>query len=322
MNKILFLSGPTGVGKTDVGIRLAHRIGKTTDLRCEIVNFDSLLFYRELSIGTAKPTPTQRTEVVHHLIDTASIRKAMNAARFASEAQSVIDRLFSAGAVPLLVGGSGFYLRALVKGMIASGFPEEELREEIDGLYADEGIAPFRSYLEEHDPQSLEHLHKNDHYRIMRAFEYHRTMGQKFSKAKASIENPYDFTFNAHPHWDFLHLYLDIPPKEHEALIRRRTQNMLERGLVEEVRRLLAENPGPPPKALSSVGYKQILAHLSGRRPSPEGQLLEDIVVATRQLAKAQRTFFKKIVPKHPFNPLTQEDALTARVIDFLSQRG
>ena len=252
MNKILFLSGPTATGKTGLAIDLACEMIKKKNITCEIVNFDSMLFYKELSIGTARPSIHEQKGIPHHLVGIVSIRHSFNAFEFSRLAKEVIEKIFTEGKTPLLVGGSGFYLRALVKGMITSSPIPVTIKQSIYDQYVSQGIETFCEYLEKHDPESLKELHTNDHYRIIRAVEYHRTTGKKISQEKMMIdkENPYDFSINQHPDWVPLHLHIDIPKDKHLEIISQRVEQMLEAGMIEEVEQLLGDRtnldvPGP-----------------------------------------------------------------------------
>ncbi len=284
MPRVLILSGPTATGKTDMAVALGQTFG------AEVVNFDSLLFYRELSIGTAKPTMEERHGVPHHMVDVRSAREPMNAADYAREARPVVDAVLARGRHVVLVGGAGFYLRALVKGMYDSGTTPAPVRARSEELYAREGIAPFRRVLELHDTANFRRLHENDHYRIRRAVEHFWTNGTPFSAAQEAME-----TRAPPPHgWETTHFHLDIPKDAHQDVIRARTRRMLAAGLVEEVRGLLAAGLTGLEKPLQSIGYKETLDWLNGVYGPDRAAYEERIVINTRRLAKAQRTWFQK----------------------------
>lgn len=312
--KIILLSGPTATGKTSTSIFLAKSIGNL-----EIVNFDSLLFYRELNIGTAKPGPLERQGVGHHMIDICSAKEPMNASHFIKKAQEVINSLHKSNIVPILVGGSAFYIRALIKGMYEGPRISQEIKDELEAIYQQKGIGPIREFLKQVDPVSYKGLHENDHYRIMRAAEYYKQSGRRLSEEKSRMdeENPYDFTKTRYADWKLLHLYLDIPKEEHWQIIQNRTEQMLRDGLIEEARGLLAAGFSGKEKPLTSIGYKETFAYLEGEFKDQD-QLKERIAISTRQLAKAQRTFFKKITPKLEFHPLRQKKDILRACQDFL----
>lgn len=305
MKKVVILSGPTATGKTGWAIKLA----KAFD--AEVVNFDSLLFYRELTIGTAKPTHAEQDSVPHHLVDIRSIREPINAADFTTLAGPVIESVHQRGKMVILVGGSGFYLQALVEGMWRSPTTPAEIEAKSDALFAEVGIAPFLEVLEKHDRESFHRLHANDHYRVRRAVEHFWATGTPFSSARdAFIPIP-------PPDWDLLHLHLDLPKEEHHALLIRRTELMLEHGLIAEVEGLLQQGYSGTEKPLQSIGYKEILDWLNGVYGQDKRALVERIVINTRRLAKSQRTWFKK-KQKETFDPRYDGEVLMARVQDFI----
>ena len=311
MNKVIIISGPTACGKTQASIELASMIQGQLNRPVTIVNFDSLLFYKELNIGTAKPTSAEMHTIPHRLINIASIANPLNAAEYVRLAETEMAQLHLQNHIVLLVGGSGFYLRALIKGMYPGHTPPKEITEKVNTLFQTEGIAPFLKILQQHDPQSYKDLHPNDHYRIIRAVEYFWTTGESISKQKANIRDPYDLS---HPLWKIFHCYLDLPKEQHLHIIQERTQKMITNGLVDEVTALLKQFSGTE-RPLQSIGYKETLDFLKGKFASQD-EYLQRIVISTRQLAKAQRTWFQKIAGKEHFNPLTQMSSLKQQVLN------
>ncbi len=318
-DKIIIVSGPTACGKTKTSIDIALAIKNQLRRQAEIINFDSLLFYQELSIGTAKPTIEERQGIPHHLIDICSAKFPLNAADYLRKAEILLEQKLKEHIIPILVGGSGFYLRALIKGMYETPETPEEIKKQVRERYDQEGIAPFLELLKNHDPQSLKSLHENDHYRLLRAAEFFLTTGTPISeeKEKKALENPYDFSRNAYPHCNFLHLYLDIPKEQHWALIEKRTRKMFEDGLLDEVKVLLSSGFDGSEKPLQSIGYKETVDFLQGKISNYE-ELIERIVISTRQLAKSQRTFFAKVTPKLTHNPLNTNEELMSELFNFL----
>ena len=316
--KVVLVLGPTASGKTAISIETA----KLLSPRAEIVNFDSLYFYKELNIGTAKPTLEEMEGIPHHLISICSIKDEMNAAYFVKEAEQAINNLLEDGKIPLLVGGSAFYVRALLKGMYPqeSTFDKENSRKKLDSLLKTHGISFFVKELEQHDPLILKKLHCNDHYRIMRAYEYYLETGKPISSSKTTFDesNPYDFSTNIH-NWNTFQIYLDMPRDEHFCYIEKRAREMLQLGLVEEVEKLLATGSSGQEKALNSIGYKESQQFLNGTIKSKEA-LIERIAISTRQLAKSQRTFFKKISPKCEYHPIHDRKKITEDVLNFINK--
>ena len=334
---VIAITGPTATGKTDAAIELALRLSRVS-VGFQIVNFDSLCFYRELRVGTARPSKTQMQGLPHALMGHESIRSPLNAARFCEQALPLIESLHQKRQIPILVGGSAFYLRALVKGMYASAALTKNYDKskvsvhnlgQIEGRQAgateacflhvarsDSAVDPQnglkcehllcgRDYLKKHDPESYQKIHKNDHYRINRAVEYHRQTGRPISFQKQAFEDadPYDFSRPQVYQWQVLTLYLDMPKEEHWKVIEKRTERMLKNGLLEETQDLLARGFSGREKPLLSVGYKEVQDYLRGNLTELEN-LRERIFLSTRQLAKSQRTFLKKSTPKRVLIPL------------------
>lgn len=310
--KVIIVSGPTATGKTDLAIELAHKFGG------EIVNFDSLLLYKEISIGTAKPTPLERNTIPHHMIDVRSISEPMNAADYARAAQPIIQKLHEEKKIVYLVGGSGFYLQALLRGMYDSPTTPEEVTKRSDELYEREGITPFLEFLRLNDEKSFQRYHSNDHYRIRRAVEHFWTTNSPLSVAREEKDESNQVLLRQNIHgWDVLHLYLDLPKDEHLKIIEKRTDRMLTSGLVDEVRELLSSGFNGKEKPLQSIGYKEILDFISGDFSTLE-ECRERIIISTRQLAKSQRTWFNRDASKKTFHPLKERTEIFKVVEDFL----
>jgi tRNA dimethylallyltransferase len=315
MNKLIIISGPTASGKTSTSISIAKSIPNTV-----IVNFDSLLFYKEISIGTAKPTIIEQDNIPHYMIDIESIKSPMNAAQFIKIGEALIVELMSKGKTVILVGGSAFYLRALLKGMYESQTPSSDIKEKLELWYKDQGITPFIEYLKKHDPESLVNLHHNDHYRLIRAVEHFEMNGTKISsqKNRHDEQDPYDFSKIIHP-WSILHIYLDLPKEEHFKIITERAEKMFRDGLMDEIESLFKNGFTLEEKPLGSIGYKEAIEFRNGEYKTQQ-DCLERIAISTRQLAKGQRTFFNKITPKESFNPVLDQAKILTRVKEFLSQ--
>lgn len=308
MKKVIIISGPTATGKTSTSVELAKRIN------AEIVNFDSLYFYKELNIGTAKPSTDEMQGIKHHLIGFTTIITPINAADFVLKASPIINDIHSHDKPVILVGGSGFYLQALINGMYKSGTTPQEIITRSNNLYQTEGIAPFLEILKKHDPVSYTKLHENDHYRIRRAVEHFWHNKSAFSLSRKNFE---DIEGPAQKYnWETLHFYLDCEKSKHWKMIEDRTDQMLDNGLIEEVKKLLELGYTGNEKPLLSIGYKQVQAYLKNQITSVE-EMREKIIIATRQLAKAQRTWFAK-KEKHTILMPNQKDILIQRAIDFI----
>lgn len=310
--KVIVISGPTATGKTDISIELARKFGG------EIVNFDSLVLYNEITIGTAKPTKEEQGEIPHHMVGVASISKPLNAADYSKLALPIVNKLLADKKIVYLVGGSGFYLQALLKGMYDSPTTPKEISLRSDELYESQGIEPFLEILKVSDPASFGRYHANDHYRVRRAVEHFWNTGHPLSEARTQKdqENEVNEKNNVHG-WDLLHIHLDIPRDEHFEIIKKRTERMLNSGLIEEVDSLLAQGFTGDEKPLQSIGYKEVLDFKSGAISQLE-DLKERINISTRQLAKSQRTWFNRISDKQSFHPLTDKISIFSKIHLFV----
>lgn len=327
---LIIISGPTASGKTATSILLAKFLNQN-NIPAEVINFDSLLFYREISVGTAKPTEKEMDGVIHHLVGINSIAHDLNAADYIIKAQEIIHSLHQKKVVPILVGGSAFYLRALMKGMYQEQLDEnsEDMSDEkkiaIKKKWKEsvekDGILPVIEYLKQHDPEALNLFHANDHYRLTRAAEHFEVTAKKISDQKKHFDtlSPYDFTENQHQ-YDFIHFYLDLDKTKHWEIILKRTKQMLADGLIKEIQQLLLQGFAPNLKPLQSIGYKETQQFLNNEIKTEE-DLVERIAISTRQLAKSQRTFFKKITPKILLNPLTDHEKIKQLALTFLTEK-
>ena len=291
---IIIVTGATATGKTGVAIQLYKSL-KQKGIISRIINFDSLLFYKELNIGTAKPTSEELLEAPHELISICSAKDHLNAARYSEIALPLINKCHGSKEVVILVGGSGFYLRALIKGMYNSPATPKTVKDEVEKIFDEDGILGLITVLKERDPATLDTLHPNDEYRIMRAVEHIMTTGGKFSSEREKMDKkgPYNLARGRDPLWNILHFNLDIQKDEHYRIIESRTKQMFEAGLVDEVTELLKSGFTGKEKPLQSIGYKETIALINGDFKSV-AECMERISISTRQLAKAQRTWFKR----------------------------
>ena len=320
MNKspLFIISGATASGKTSLSIALAQKL-IANNISAEVINFDSLLFYKDLNIGTAKPSAQEREGIAHHLIDICSIHEDMNASRFSILAAQIIEQLHLKNIVPILVGGSAFYIRALIKGMYETTTISEETRSSVEDVLKMKGYPFIREELKRLDLESYKQLHENDEYRNIRAYEFYQQTGTPISKEKSKIEDPYDFSISQYGHWDIFHIYLDIPREEHWPIMEKRTHEMLSCGLINEVKEIMGRDDViGDEKALQSIGYKETVEYIKNTAHNDEEELAQRIYISTRQLSKSQKTFFKKIKPKHIFHPLQDKDKVLNEGLEFL----
>ena len=275
--RIVALVGPTGAGKTELGIDLA----KPFD--AEIVNADSRQVYRRLDIGSAKPTPAQRAAVPHHVLDVVDPDACFDCAQFRRLAVAAIADITRRGKRVLLVGGTGLYLKVVLRGLFDGPARDAQLRAR---LLAEEEAAPgaLHHRLRDVDPATAGRLHPHDHVRIVRALEVYQHTGQPISAWQST------HAFAEHQ-FDALVLALSLPRTELYARIAARCDAMVRDGLVEEVRRLYASGLDPDLPALHSPGYAEIGDHVRGRCDLPTA--VARMAQATRRLAKRQLTWFR-----------------------------
>lgn len=278
--KILCVVGPTACGKTGIMTRLAER------LPLEIISLDSCQIYRGLRIGTAQPTAAERRACPHHLIDFLSLDESYDAAGFREDFAAVHGDILARGGIPVLVGGAGFYLRALTHGFMdlppLPGVDLADIRRRIADLSLPEVVAE----LQDSDPDSLARIHPHDGYRLRRALEIHRLTGRSMSDHMAQ--------WQPRPCLDLDYLVVVLEPevRQLEKRIRSRMTAMLSCGWVEETRAALDGYPAESP-GLQCIGYPSIIRHLRGEISL--GAAGEEIFLQTRQYAKRQRTWFRKI---------------------------
>lgn len=313
VKKLLIIMGPTATGKSSLALKLAKKC------QAPIINFDSLLFYRELNIGSAKPTKDELSLAKHFFVDIASIKNPLNAADFSEQARYKIEELFQTTSSIIAVGGSGFYLQALLYGMFESLTVSEDVKEKIRHMKSLAGPEGLREYLKNNDPESFQRYHQNDQYRIERAVEHHLMTGTKMSDVRDKLDQIKSKTpLYKNLGWDILPLYLDIDKQQHFEIIQKRTESMIELGLIDEVKDLLTRGFRGEEKPLQSIGYKETLAFLRGEYSREE--LSERISINTRKLAKAQRTWFSK-VEKTSFNPLRDQAKIEKVVEKFFENK-
>jgi tRNA dimethylallyltransferase len=273
-----FLSGPTASGKTAVGLELARLLG------AEIVSLDSMAVYRGMDIGTAKPTPDQRAAVPHHLIDLVEPDEEYSLARYVEDARAVVDTMAARGKVPLFVGGTPLYLKALLRGIFSGPPADWALRKRWQAVAAQQGAESLHAELARVDPASALRLHPRDTRRVIRALEVFEKTGRTISELQQQFDR-------ARPAEACRVFVLDWPREELGRRIDRRVEAMFAAGLMEEVRGLMA-GPHPPGRTASqAVGYREMIEHLRGAYDLAAA--IERVKLRTRQFAKRQMTWFR-----------------------------
>jgi tRNA dimethylallyltransferase len=289
MRPVAILTGPTGTGKTDVALALAR------EFPLEIVSVDSAQVYRGLDIGSAKPSPEIRARVPHHLVDLVDPAESYSAGQFVRDAMVAIADIESRGRIPLLVGGTMLYLRALTGGIAELPEASGETRARLDAEAAEQGWPALHARLATVDAAAAARIHPNDAQRIQRALEVHATTGQPISDLQARTRSALqrDFAMVA--------LMPSDRARLHQALALRFGQ-MMAAGFLEEVRALFRRGDlTDAHPAIRAVGYRQLWAHLAGSHSLETAQARA--VAATRQLAKRQMTWLRSMANIQVFDP-------------------
>ena len=279
--KIVCIAGPTACGKTTLGVLLAQRF-------CgEVVSVDSMQIYRGMTVGTAAPTAEEMQGVPHHMIAVADPAEQWSAAEYVSRATPVVDDILARGKLPVLVGGTGLWMDALIRGHgFAKGHAGGAIRRELEARLEREGIAPLLEELRQVDPESAERLHPADTKRILRALEVYRETGSTISAHNAA-------TRMIPPRYDAVWIDLQFADRaDMKALIDRRVDKMVQEGLLDEVRALLAMGLPRNATAMQAIGYKEFLGVLDGALTEPEA--IELVKLRSRQYAKRQLTWLRR----------------------------
>lgn len=309
--RVICVVGPTASGKTKMGVALAKRFSG------EVVSVDSMQIYRGMAIGTAAPTPVEMEGVPHHMIGVADPAESWSVSRFTEAADRCVQDILSRGKLPVLVGGTGLYLDALVRGnTFAAGQQGGAVRQELQERLAQEGAAALLAELAAVDPEAAARLHLRDEKRILRALEVYRETGETISEHdRKSRETPdrYDA------------LYIGLSFRDRQDLrdrIDRRVDAMVAQGLLDEVRRLLGSGLPRDATALQAIGFKQFLAVADGI--ATEAEAVEEVKLRSRQYAKRQLTWLRRnpdihwiLWEKEPDFPWALQNAT-----DFLTAAG
>ncbi|WP_298032992.1 tRNA (adenosine(37)-N6)-dimethylallyltransferase MiaA [uncultured Dysosmobacter sp.] len=279
--KIVCVVGPTACGKTTLGVLLAKK------LNGEVVSADSMQIYRGMTVGTAAPTAAEMEGVPHHMVAVADPAEQWSAARYAQTAIPIIDDILARGKLPILVGGTGLWLDAVVKGHgFAGGHAGGAVRKKLQERLKTEGIGPLLEELRRADPASAERLHPADEKRILRALEVYLETGK-------TITAHNEETKRLPPRYDAVWLGLQFADRaDMKALIDRRVDRMVEEGLLDEVRALLRSGLPRTATAMQAIGYKEFLGVLDGT--AAEAEAIEEVKLRSRQYAKRQLTWLRK----------------------------
>ena len=277
--KLLCLLGPTAVGKTEIAIQLAQR------LNAEIVSVDSRQIYRQMDIGTAKPTPEEQRAARHHLIDCVDISQPFSVADYQSLADAAIADIRNRGKRVLLVGGAGLYFRAIVDGLFEGPGANPALRKRLEAEAVQNGVDTLHKRLQACDPESADRIHPNNLVRVIRALEVYELTGTPMSELQQQW----------HPEkqrYPFIAFGLTMPRPLLYRRIEQRVDVMLANGLIAEVESLLAAGYARDSVALQSFGYRELIAYLDGDCTYMEA--ISQLKQNTRRFAKRQLTWFRK----------------------------
>ena len=274
MKRVLIIAGPTAVGKTAVAERVAEKLSG------ELISADSRQIYKGLDVGTAKP---RNSEIPYHLIDIVTPEKRYDAAQFARDAQALIKQIYDRGKIPIIVGGTGLYIRALTEGIFEGNFRDETVREELlrrwragENLYAE---------LMRVDPEAAKKIDPKNFVRIQRALEVYIVSGKPISYWwKTATKKPSE--------WKFVKIILNKERKVLYERIEKRVDEMLEAGWVDEVKKLLKSGVPENAPAFSSIGYRQVVDYIKGKLSWD--QMREQIIKATKEYARRQLIWFRK----------------------------
>lgn len=295
--KILCLMGPTAAGKSQLALELAQKIP------CEIISVDSAMIYRGMDIGTAKPTLDDQKLVPHHLLDICDPKESYSAGKFCEDVFNVIEKILDRNRIPLLVGGTMMYFHVLQNGMAKLPAANKDIRQKIQVQAQDKGWEYLHQQLNKIDPIAASRIHPNDPQRISRALEVCYITHAKLSDLiKIQQQTRYEFKniILSNNNLNLLHQNIE-----------KRFDTMLQNGFVDEVKTLFARGDlHSDLPSIRSVGYRQVWKYLSGEYSYTE--MHERGIIATRQLAKRQRTWLKKFTHTHPHAYLYADNSPTS----------
>lgn len=293
-NTVLFIMGPTATGKTDLALRLCEHLDS------EIISVDSAMVYRGMDIGTAKPSAALRKQIPHHLIDICDPLESYSAARFQQDAESAIRNIIDRGKTPILVGGTGLYFRAVEQGLAELPAANYRIRASIEQQAAELGWPAMHKRLQAVDPESAARINQHDPQRIQRALEVHAITGLSMTEL-LSAGRKTTFSYNKHKI-----LLLPADRQQLHDRIKQRYLQMIADGLVDEVKILHARGDlSLDLPSMRLVGYRQVWRYLSGE--TDYDTMVEHAIVATRQLAKRQTTWFRREKDAICYDPLESD---------------
>ena len=275
---LIIICGPTAVGKTAVAVELA------TELHTEIISADSRQFFREMNIGTAKPSPQELKAAKHHFINSLSVTDEYNVGMFERDALKILDSIFQKKDYALLVGGSGLYINAVCNGFDEVPQADKEIRNNLAEMYKQEGITYLQNTLQKLDPEHFKKMDIKNPHRLIRAIEVCITTGKLYSELRKGEKKKRNF--------DVIRIGLTLDREKLYAKINARVDQMMKEGLLEEVKALAPLRARGNLNSLQTVGYKELFDHLDGK--TDLNRAIELIKQNTRNFAKRQMTWFRK----------------------------
>ncbi|QQS50253.1 MAG: tRNA (adenosine(37)-N6)-dimethylallyltransferase MiaA [Bacteroidota bacterium] len=297
---LVVIGGPTGIGKTPVSIALAQHF------KTEIVSADSRQFFKEMTIGTAVPSPSDLAKVKHHLVQNLSIDEAYNASRYESDALACLDGIFKQNNIAFLVGGSGLYIDAICKGIDDLPSISAEVRQKLNCFFEIEGLERLQEEVNRIDPEYFEVVDKNNPKRLLKALEVFEMTGLPYSRFLLRTSKERSF--------HVINLFLDTNRTVLYNRINQRVDKMVQAGLVEEARSLWPKKGLTP---LKTVGYSELFSYFEGNLKLEEA--IEQIKNHSRAYARRQLTWFRRYSESHWFDPVQLEEvkALIQSNIEF-----
>lgn len=310
MKPMIILTGPTAAGKTELSIKLAEAVGG------EIISADSMQVYKKMNIGTAKIMPEEMDGIPHYLVDELEPDEEFHVVRFQQMAKRAAEKIYEKGKIPIVVGGTGFYIQALLYDI---DFSEEDAdrgyRDRLKKLAEEKGNGYLHRMLAEVDPESAQAVHENNIKRVIRALEFYEKTGTKIS-----MHNEQERTKESH--YNFVYFVLTHERKILYDRINQRVDRMIEAGLIDEVRQLACEGYTKDMVSMQGIGYKEVFDYLEGKQDLAE--TAERIKKDTRHFAKRQLTWFRREKEVTMINrqDYRMEDEILAFMLEKIREKG
>ena len=299
MSKVLVICGATASGKTALSVACAQKFNG------EIISADSMLVYRGMDIGTAKPTMEERQGIPHHLIDVVSPKEAFSVSDYEKLALPILEDIFAKGKTPIICGGTGFYVNSLLyKRQFGNVGANQEIREKYERLAEEMGKEYVHAILREKDPESAEKLHFNDVKRVIRALEIYDVTGKPKSLQDDAPT----------PRFEFVSVSIEYPREVLYNRINLRVEEMFQNGLIGEVQNLLSDGVTEDMQSMQGIGYKEVAEGL--RIGATVGEIKELIKKNTRNYAKRQQTFFKRMENHVYLQPMADNLAIINELLN------